>query len=104
MADRVSSMQRRRLLGAAAACSFLPSTVLAQSAPLTPACGRQTARQTAGPFFKPDSPERKSFVEKHGNTGLLAVSGRVLSADCKPVANALLDFWHADELGEYDDK
>jgi len=27
----------------------------------------------------------------------------VLSAGCKPVANALLDFWHADERGEYDE-
>jgi len=26
----------------------------------------------------------------------------VLTADCKPVANALLDFWHADEHGDYD--
>jgi protocatechuate 3,4-dioxygenase beta subunit len=107
-ADRMTSIQRRRLLGAAAAASALPSTLLAQSAPLTPACGKQTARQTAGPFFKPDSPEKKSFieryVEKSSNAGLLAVSGRVLSASCQPVANALLDFWHADELGEYDAK
>jgi protocatechuate 3,4-dioxygenase beta subunit len=26
----------------------------------------------------------------------------VLSAQCKPVANALLDFWHCDEQGDYD--
>ncbi len=30
------------------------------------------------------------------------VRGLVLSPDCKPVANALLDFWHADESGDYD--
>jgi protocatechuate 3,4-dioxygenase beta subunit len=28
----------------------------------------------------------------------------VLSLECKPVANALLDFWQADEFGEYDNK
>ena len=32
------------------------------------------------------------------------VSGQVLSAQCRPVANALLEFWHADEFGEYDNK
>src|SRR5258708_10412921 len=100
--ERPGSIPRRRLLGAAAAGACLPSSLLfspallAQSAPLTPACGKQTARQTAGPFFKPDSPERKSLLEKDSKAGLLVVSGVVLSASCKPVANALLDFWHAD--------
>lgn len=99
----MTSLRRRRLL-AAAAGSLLPGTLLAQSAPLTPSCGRQTARQTAGPFFKPDSPERKSLLEKSEKSAPLVVSGLVLSANCKPVANALLDFWHADEFGEYDNK
>jgi protocatechuate 3,4-dioxygenase beta subunit len=112
--DRRISLARRRLLGAAAACSFspaallpasfLPSIVRAQGAPLTPACGRPTARQTAGPFFKPESPARTSLVEKNNKAGLLVVSGQVLSASCKPVANALLDFWHADEFGDYDNQ
>ena len=34
----------------------------------------------------------------------LVVSGRVLTPDCKPAANALLDFWHADENGDYDNR
>ena len=25
-----------------------------------------------------------------------------MGKDCKPIANALLDFWHADEQGDYD--
>ena len=108
--DRPGSIRRRRLLGAAAAGACLPPALLfspallAQRAPLTPSCGKQTARQTAGPFFKPDSPERKSLVEKDNKARLLVASGLVLSANCKPVANALLDFWHADEFGEYDNK
>ena len=28
----------------------------------------------------------------------------VLSPQCKPVANALLDFWHCDEAGDYDNR
>ena len=30
------------------------------------------------------------------------VSGYVLTKSCQPVAQALLDFWHADSTGEYD--
>lgn len=69
----------------------LPLHALAQ------AC-RPTERQTEGPFFKPSSPERRALVASPS----LVVTGRVLGKDCKPVAGALLDFWHADEHGEYD--
>lgn len=86
-------MIRRQLIFAAL---LWPGYSLAQS------CGKPTARQTEGPFFKPQSPERNSLVE--GKAGTLLVSGRVLGADCKPVAHALLDFWHADEKGEYDNQ
>ena len=86
-------MIRRQLLLAAL---LWPGYSLAQS------CGKPTERQTEGPFFKPQSPERNTLVE--GKAGALLVSGRVLGADCKPVAHALLDFWHADEKGEYDNQ
>jgi protocatechuate 3,4-dioxygenase beta subunit len=88
---------RRRLLGAALALPFAGSAF----AQLT--CGRLTARQTEGPFFKTDTPQRTSLLEK-GDKNLLVVRGLVLSAQCKPVTNALLDFWHADELGDYDNQ
>jgi protocatechuate 3,4-dioxygenase beta subunit len=108
--DRPGSIRRRRLLGAAAAGACLPPallfspTLLAQSAPLTPSCGKQTARQTAGPFFKPDSPRRVSLIENATQNLKLTATGLVLSTNCKPVANALLDFWHADEFGDYDNQ
>jgi len=86
-------MNRRRLILAAA---LWPGYSLAQS------CGKPTARQTEGPFFKPQSPERNSLVD--GKAGSLLLSGRVLGPDCKPVPHALLDFWHADEKGQYDNQ
>jgi len=71
----------------------------------TPACTDDddvTIEQTEGPFFTPDSPERTSLREA-GVTGMpLVVSGVVLSTACQPVAGALLDFWQADDAGEYD--
>jgi len=93
-------ISRRNVLIAGVALPFVHGRALAQ----TPACGKQTARQTTGPFFKPDSPKRNSLREKEDGKDLLIVSGLVLSNTCKPVANALLDFWHADEFGEYDNR
>ena len=86
-------MNRRSLLGAAL---LWPAYSLAQG------CGPQTPRQTEGPFFKPSSPQRTSLVERGPAT--LVVTGRVLSKDCQPLANALLDFWHVDEEGAYDNQ
>ena len=88
---------RRKLLIAGIAAPFAPQ---AAGQPLT--CGKVTERQTAGPYFKPDSPLRAELVEKGANAPTLVITGMVLSAQCKPVANALLDFWHCDERGEYD--
>ncbi|HWA39512.1 MAG TPA: intradiol ring-cleavage dioxygenase [Burkholderiales bacterium] len=70
-------------------------------APLT--CGRQTIAQTEGPFFTPNSPKRASLLEK-GARDVFVLSGLVLSPQCKPVANALVDLWHSDEKGEYDNQ
>jgi protocatechuate 3,4-dioxygenase beta subunit len=87
-------MRRRQLLGAAL---LIPLEGLAQT------CGVITPRQTEGPFFKTDTPRRISLIE--GNPARrLVLEGQVLSAQCKPVPNALLDFWHADEQGHYDNK
>jgi protocatechuate 3,4-dioxygenase beta subunit len=88
------TIHRRRVLGAALA---LPGYALAQT------CGVVTPRQTEGPFFTPDSPKRNSLLEGKEKTRLL-LTGTVLSAQCKPVPNALLDFWHCDEEGEYDNR
>jgi protocatechuate 3,4-dioxygenase beta subunit len=93
-------VSRRQIVVAGLALPLVQGRALAQ----TPACGKQTARQTAGPFFKPDSPKRNSLREKDDRKDLLTVSGVVLGVDCKPVANVLLDFWHADEFGEYDNR
>jgi protocatechuate 3,4-dioxygenase beta subunit len=71
----------------------------------TPSCSGSaapTARQTEGPYFKPDSPLRASLIEP-GLTGTpIVVTGMVLSTTCQPVARALIDVWHADDRGAYD--
>src|SRR5687768_10860441 len=85
---------RRRALGAAL---LIPLEALAQT------CGIVTPRQTEGPFFSPNSPKRISLLEG-GEKSRILVIGTVLTAQCKPVPNALLDFWHSDEQGAYDNR
>ncbi|HYD55453.1 MAG TPA: intradiol ring-cleavage dioxygenase [Burkholderiales bacterium] len=94
----MTSRMRRRLLAATLAAPFARR---ASAQPLT--CGTQTPRQTEGPFFTPDSPRRTSLVEK-GAKERFVLEGLVLTPQCRPVANALVDLWHADEQGEYDNR
>ena len=71
----------------------------------TPACddhGDATPEQTEGPYFLPDSPERRSLADPAVRGTPLVVTGRVLTERCRPVSRALLDFWQADGDGEYD--
>src|SRR5262249_15419809 len=71
----------------------------------TPAChdgDEPTVRQTDGPYFKPSSPLRADLIEPNSTARPVEVSGQVLTRSCQPVARALLDFWHADERGDYD--
>lgn len=72
----------------------------------TPACGddEPTPSQTAGPFFTPDSPERTSLIEPGMPGTVMVLTGQVLTKDCIPIANALVDFWHANDQGEYDNR
>ena len=79
-----------------------PTTTL----PTTPACADDdddpTPAQTEGPYFKPSSPLRTSLLESGMGGTRLVISGQVLSTTCAPVAQALLDFWQADNAGAYD--
>ena len=34
----------------------------------------------------------------------MTIAGHVLTKDCKPVARALVELWHADETGTYDNE
>ena len=96
----MTSSKRRRLLAATILLPVVPA--FAQTRPLT--CGEVTAAQTEGPFFKTNTPLRASLVEPGSSAARLMVYGQVLSSRCSPVAKALLDFWHADEDGKYDNR
>ncbi|HRK22456.1 MAG TPA: hypothetical protein PLX06_11630 [Fimbriimonadaceae bacterium] len=61
-----------------------------------------TPSQTEGPFYKRSTPKRTSLREKGFEGKALVVEGNVVDTKGKPVAGALLDFWHCDAEGDYD--
>ncbi len=63
-----------------------------------------TIAQTEGPYFTPDSPERTSLREDDIPGTPLRVTGFVYSSGCDPAPRALLDFWHCDDAGVYDNE
>ena len=73
---------------------------------MTPACDDgdddPTPAQTEGPYFKPQSPERRTLVEPGLGGTPLTITGRVVTPACVPIAGVLLDFWQADHTGKYD--
>lgn len=99
----VSRRTRRSFLGAGLALpalwastrALVPTPAFADADDATPSSGE-------GPFFTPRSPERTSFVEPGMKGTRIEVTGRVLSTDGRPLSRALLDFWHTDDTGAYD--
>ena len=63
-----------------------------------------TPAQSEGPYFKRSSPRRQSIVPAGAAGTRLTLSGRVLTTSGRPVPRALLDFWHADGRGAYDNR
>jgi protocatechuate 3,4-dioxygenase beta subunit len=99
-------LTRRSILAGSFAAGIGWSTRAgAQDLPPTPACHdgeAPTLRQTEGPFFKPRSPERADLLEPGIGGRPVELAGLVLSRSCRPLASALVDLWHADDHGDYD--
>jgi protocatechuate 3,4-dioxygenase beta subunit len=79
----------------------------AQTLRPTPECkdgDEPTVRQTEGPYYKPSSPQRADLRERGLRGRPVELSGVVLTRSCRPVANALVDLWHADADGNYDNE
>ncbi len=103
---------RRLILQSALAAGGLgvagfPGTGSAQELTPTPQChdgDEPTVRQDEGPFYKPKSPQRDDLAEKGTGARVLELAGFVLTRTCSPVPRVLVDLWHADDRGEYDNR
>lgn len=81
-----------------------PDARFAEDGGFTPEC-LETEDNILGPFYKAGAPERNNLVEE-GDPGVrLHLTGRVFTRageTCAPVANAVLDFWQANDAAVYD--
>ncbi len=82
------------LIGASA---FLPCQLLAATEE-----SPETENNWQGPFYKPGAPIRSVLLEKGMAGTPLTVTGRVLDTHGRALKGALLDIWHADHKGSYD--
>lgn len=101
-------LSRRQLLQSALVAGGLGLTgdpAFAQDLVPTPECrdgDEPTLRQMEGPFYKAQSPERADLDELGVRARRIDLSGQVLTRNCRPVPRVLVDLWHADEKGDYD--
>lgn len=82
------------------------TTTSSPSLAATPSCvdADETIDETEGPYFTSGSPERTSLREDGMEGTALTITGLVKAAGCEPLANAKVDFWHADDSGGYDNE
>jgi len=109
----LSSLSRRSALKGwfAAGSTFIGNTILSpvvqasdRNLSATPPCGEDigpTRAMTEGPFYTQNPPEKRNFRTDTGGTPVTLI-GYVLNATCTPIANAIVDLWHADAAGQYD--
>jgi protocatechuate 3,4-dioxygenase beta subunit len=101
--------QRRRLLlqaGLAAPALLVPCRSgfsRDRSAP-TPSCGAETPSATAGPFYTPNTPQKPDFRADDPAGSPVDLRATVLDGQCRPLSGAVVDLWHADSKGRYDNE
>jgi protocatechuate 3,4-dioxygenase beta subunit len=96
--------QRLSVFAGGLAVAFCASAATASSAGAAACNGFSlTPGQIGGTHFKA-SPVRHSELGPGIHGTRITLSGYVLTAACRAVPNARVDFWQADENGVYDDK
>ncbi len=64
---------------------------------------RVTEPNIEGPYYRHGAPRRSDLRPTNADGTALLITGRVLSLDCRSVlGGAVLDVWHADAQGRYD--
>ncbi len=100
-------LSRRRILQRALfAAVWLPLLGVPGLAPSRLLAATDDAAETEdnmeGPFYKAGAPIRSVLLERGMAGTPLTVTGRVLNRHGHPLKGAMLDIWHADHTGTYD--
>ena len=73
----------------------------------TPACGEEaenTPALTTGPYYRSDAPFRHDLRADAVGGRSLTLAGFVVDTDCTLIPGALVEIWHADHQGNYDNE
>jgi protocatechuate 3,4-dioxygenase beta subunit len=96
------------LLTSPALAMFGTNLAVGQPGPgleFTPDChdgDERTVAQTEGPYFKPNAPMKRDLAADAPGGERMLIGGLVLDPACRPVPKALVQVWHADASGAYD--
>lgn len=74
---------------------------------LTPSCGEHedaTPQQTEGPYYRPEAPMRTRLGAAAADQSAFTLCGFVTDTRCNPVPGAIVEIWHADHAGNYDNR
>ena len=64
-----------------------------------------TANDILGPFYRPDAPTRSDLTFVGLSGSIIQLKGQVFKSDCiTPIKNALVEIWHCDTEGAYDNQ
>lgn len=64
-----------------------------------------TTNDILGPFYRADAPARADLTFEGLEGTEITLKGKVYKSDCTtPLQNALVEIWHCDTKGEYDNK
>lgn len=108
MADRLDASRRRLMRQAVAGARWLPLAGVPWLLPGGVLAATEAVPETEnnweGPFYKAGAPVRSVLLEPGMAGTPLTLAGRVLDVHGQPLRGALLDLWHADNTGDYDNK
>lgn len=63
----------------------------------------ETTNDILGPFYRPNVPVRNDLTSKDLKGTVVELKGKVFGSDCvTPTGNAMVEIWHCDTEGEYD--
>jgi protocatechuate 3,4-dioxygenase beta subunit len=63
----------------------------------------ETTNDILGPFYRPDAPHQQDLTHQELKGQRVTLKGIVFGKDCvTPLKNALVEIWHANTKGEYD--
>ena len=62
-----------------------------------------TSDDILGPYYRPKAPTRSDLTYEGLEGSIIELKGQVFQEDCTtPIQNALVEIWHCDTLGAYD--